>query len=434
MLTVVDHLPLAPSVTGPRSNPLAACGLPDAQGLLDLSLYEVQAIAADSHRLLQATKWQSLQSQCNQTPHPTDLVPPGLRDSIAASGSKFRAIDEKLAVRHHRQSRFLHSIVRLRTELKSQSDFLTALECQLGELLTEENTTRLSQALFAIATEFRSGLDRLTACLDSIRRDSTKLNVQSHAHTTPLTSDRPYLRDQLARVLARWWQTSIETPGPTTIALIDADRILLDCPELDRSVALHLLSGAASLITTDRRAGRATLALETPVISSHGSERIIAWSCALIEDAHGAVQSILAAGLDRTKQHAAKSQIPKAANPNQQLISIPADSTPPSERRRKQRLPFPQVQLVAPATGTGLPPLSAFTEQLCHDISEDGFSFLASSMPTSPSIVVALGTCQPHIYMTARVAHFTRCDGAAGVNYIVGCQFIGRTMLMSQLP
>jgi hypothetical protein len=34
--------------------------------------------------------------------------------------------------------------------------------------------------------------------------------------------------------------------------------------------------------------------------------------------------------------------------------------------------------------------------------------------------------------MTARVAHFTRCETVSGAKYIVGCQFTGRAMVMAQ--
>ncbi len=434
MLTVVGHLPTTPVMPGSRSYSLAACGLPDAQGLLELSLREIDAVFSNCQRALHSlglgqeivlgdADWDSM-----------DRIRRGLREAIAGCLQQLKTILERIAVRHHPQGRFGASILQMRSEFDTETTRLLADERQLGELATEKILPVTVQSLNTIATEFREVMQRLTSCLANIRRNLHHAKSVNFSHNDWSVTEKNKVRDQLARILARWWQTCSETPGPTTIALINADRIAFDCPELDRAEAVNLLSSTAKLITTDRRAGRATFTFDTPVISNRGEERIISWSCALIEDIHSSVQSILAAGLDRTQQFTAKSNPSLAGAGELSVVSLPSTASPPTDRRRKQRSPFPHVQLIAPCSSSGLPPTTAFAEMQCHDISEDGFSYLAASMPSSTSLVVVLGTKPPHIYLTARVAHFTRCDGSAGINYIVGCQFTSRTMLIAQVP
>jgi len=74
-----------------------------------------------------------------------------------------------------------------------------------------------------------------------------------------------------------------------------------------------------------------------------------------------------------------------------------------SDRRAVLRRRFPHKQYIAPYQGGCLPSRASFKEIVCRDLSEQGFSFLASSAPDFDCVVVALGVSPDLIYMTARV-------------------------------
>jgi hypothetical protein len=77
-----------------------------------------------------------------------------------------------------------------------------------------------------------------------------------------------------------------------------------------------------------------------------------------------------------------------------------------------------------------LPPPSVFYEVRCQDISENGFSFLSPTVPTTSAVAIALGTNEPHLFMKARLVHFSRQDRDDGLVYQIGCQFTGRAPLL----
>lgn len=79
-----------------------------------------------------------------------------------------------------------------------------------------------------------------------------------------------------------------------------------------------------------------------------------------------------------------------------------------ADRRAVVRRRFPHKQYIAPYLGGCLPSRASFKEVVCRDLSEQGFSFLASSAPDFDCVVVALGVSPDLIHMTA--LH----DGASG--------------------
>ncbi|HEY2411691.1 MAG TPA: hypothetical protein VGI40_05590 [Pirellulaceae bacterium] len=432
MLTELNTFSTQRPSFGRRPRAMVPCTLPDSQALLDLSLREFETTIDEWQGKLQALSPQLADGLLRNQEH-LDRARHVLHGICAGLLKHLEVIQERMAARHHPQGRFGATVGKLQAEVRQQINCLHVDQEQLGELSAEQRSELAGRRLNEIAETLRHAVVQIGMLLQGIR------NANRQPHSITLGSvqhppqERQHLRDQLAWSLRQWWQTCTVQPGPMTIAVIDLNRLASDYPELSCSAAEELLQAAASLVVSDRRTGRAGISIDTTVTSATGQERQLAWSCAVIEDQRGSVQSIIAAGLDKTNTKPAKAAIKSIAAVAQAASSMSAASQPAeAERRRKQRNPFPYVQLLAPYAGTGLPPTSAFVEALCHDISEDGFSFLSAAMPSSTSLVVALGTRPPHLYMTARVAHFTRCDTVCGEKYIVGCQFTGRAMVMAQ--
>jgi hypothetical protein len=429
MLTELDKISTLRPTFGHRANAFIPCTLPDSLALLELSFREIETTIDDLRGKLQALGPQ-LAEDLLRSPEHLDRARQTLHGICSGLLKHFEVIQERMAARHHPEGRFGSSVAKLQAELRQQIDQLHVDQQRLGELSAEQRLDLAGTGLNAIFKTLRSAVERVGSLVQSIRKTDRQPHSITLGGVQRPAQERQQLRDQLAQSLRHWWQTCTVEPGPMTIAVIDLHRLTSDYPELSRNAACELLEAAGNLVVSDRRTGRAGIAIDTTVVAAEGDERQLAWSCAVIEDQRGSVQSIIAAGLDRTGTKAAKAAAKSSAAVSQSAAAGPEPVG--AERRRKQRNPFPYVQLVAPCTGTGLPPTSAFFEALCHDISEDGFSFLWTAMPTSTSVVVALGTRPPHLYMTARVAHFTRCETVSGAKYIVGCQFTGRAMVMAQ--
>lgn len=97
-----------------------------------------------------------------------------------------------------------------------------------------------------------------------------------------------------------------------------------------------------------------------------------------------------------------------------------------ADRRAVLRRRFPHKQFIAPYHSGCLPSRASFKEVVCRDVSEQGFSFLASSAPDFDCVVVALGVSPDLIYMTARVANRILISEGAPPLYRIGCRFTGR--------
>ncbi|HUY88967.1 MAG TPA: hypothetical protein VMV10_09555 [Pirellulales bacterium] len=97
-----------------------------------------------------------------------------------------------------------------------------------------------------------------------------------------------------------------------------------------------------------------------------------------------------------------------------------------TDRRAVVRLRFPHKQFVAPYHGDCIPSRASFKEVVCRDISEQGFSFLATCPPDFEMLVVALGVAPNLTYMTARIANRVRVSDGPIPLYRIGCRFTGR--------
>ena len=105
---------------------------------------------------------------------------------------------------------------------------------------------------------------------------------------------------------------------------------------------------------------------------------------------------------------------------------FPAAEPRGADRRAVVRRRFPSKQYIAAYHNGCLPSRASFKEVVCRDLSEQGFSFLASSAPDFDCVVVALGVSPDFIYMTARVANRVRISEGPSPLYRIGCRFTGR--------
>lgn len=107
-------------------------------------------------------------------------------------------------------------------------------------------------------------------------------------------------------------------------------------------------------------------------------------------------------------------------------IELPDMTLRGSDRRAAVRLRFPHKQFVAPYHGGCIPSRASFKEVVCRDLSEQGFSFLATCPPDFEMLVVALGVAPNLTYMTARIVNRIRVSDGPMPLYRVGCRFTGR--------
>jgi hypothetical protein len=115
------------------------------------------------------------------------------------------------------------------------------------------------------------------------------------------------------------------------------------------------------------------------------------------------------------------------------------------ESRKESKHPFKVFQSIAPYDGDGVPDESRFSQVLCRDLSQGGFSFVASEEPDYPTLVIALGDPPNQTHMVAEVVHFRQVrlldgerieivndpegngdDGREAPLFLVGCRFSGR--------
>jgi hypothetical protein len=92
-----------------------------------------------------------------------------------------------------------------------------------------------------------------------------------------------------------------------------------------------------------------------------------------------------------------------------------------AEHRARERHDFRYLQRVAPFDGQSLPEADAFFQVHCHDLSPQGFSFLAAEVPACTALVVALGK-EPYIHVVARVVRVSDKRANDGL-HLIGCQF-----------
>ena len=151
---------------------------------------------------------------------------------------------------------------------------------------------------------------------------------------------------------------------------------------------------------------------ESSLLTKHSKRRRIAWSYAATTKPNGAIESILATGIDITEQRNSSNRL------SPDMI--------PSERRNRPRRSYPYHQRIAPIIDGKLPDSEDFTTIECNDIGAGGFSFIADSPPRSESLVVALGVPPMLTYLIGQIAHATRVDHDGKRKYLIGCNYIGR--------
>jgi PAS domain S-box-containing protein len=210
------------------------------------------------------------------------------------------------------------------------------------------------------------------------------------------------------------------------------------------------------------REEKVTVEYESCLLTKHAEQCHITWSCNAIENGDGALDSIIATGIDVTEQYRARAEAERAVQTAEQARQVmarallaaergnapsrtdwsvpkqPADKVPamtnsadlPShvayERRRQPRRAFPYKQRIAPILDEKLPDRKVFEEVQCRDVAASGFSFLHPTPPVSDTLVVALGVPPNMSYLVAQVVHVTRFDDRGQERYLVGCKYIGR--------
>jgi len=95
------------------------------------------------------------------------------------------------------------------------------------------------------------------------------------------------------------------------------------------------------------------------------------------------------------------------------------------ERRGDDRRQYPWPQLIAPCRDGRLPAASDFRRVPCHDLSNNGFSYLSATAPDCEYLVVALGK-RPYLFVTAQVIRHAAQQIGERTVFLVGCRFVSR--------
>lgn len=113
--------------------------------------------------------------------------------------------------------------------------------------------------------------------------------------------------------------------------------------------------------------------------------------------------------------------------PNSPIASMfPPESTL-GERRERDRVPYHELQWVAPYDGGPLlPDRKRFRQVRCCDISRQGIAFYTSDAPLDDFMVIALRTRAETVYIKARVAHSSQIGRGQQCKFKVGCEFVAR--------
>lgn len=96
------------------------------------------------------------------------------------------------------------------------------------------------------------------------------------------------------------------------------------------------------------------------------------------------------------------------------------------ERRRHERKPCSNINLIAPCTDNQLPSIEVFQRVQFFDISSSGFSMIVPSVPTTNQFAVALINNKGMIFMAAEVANVRQAKRTNKYDkplLIVGCRF-----------
>ena len=89
-------------------------------------------------------------------------------------------------------------------------------------------------------------------------------------------------------------------------------------------------------------------------------------------------------------------------------LSAPREGAERNERRVSLRYPFGSMQRIAPYVGPSIPDTSDFFEVQCHDLTQQGFSFLLPEPPAYRRLVAAFGPVEDAIHAAANVVDVTK--------------------------
>ncbi len=197
------------------------------------------------------------------------------------------------------------------------------------------------------------------------------------------------------------------------------------------------------------RTTREPIEHENSILTKHGERRRVRWSNSVTLDAAGEIDSIVAAGIDvtRERQVEEKYRALEAAIECERALQNPAaiattagsptDDKPPApfrpldpggfaERRKRPRRSFQYQQRVAPFIDGQTPPADSFREVQCHDISSGGFSFVVDQLPNHVRYIVALGMPPIQMHVVAKVIHSKTVTENGKTHHIIGCQYVSR--------
>jgi len=195
-----------------------------------------------------------------------------------------------------------------------------------------------------------------------------------------------------------------------------------------------------------------TVEFNTSLLTKHGEQRQIAWSCRAVCGEGGQIDVIVATGIDVTAQHEATERADRAeqsAEEAQAALEQAREGQPSedgdaesaakgadsakganpaakTDRRSRRRKSYPYRQKMAPIMDGNLPELEEFIDIRCNDITTGGCSFLLNSPPTSGNLIVALGLDPDVSYLIAQVAHVSRVWHDGKRCYLIGCNYVGR--------
>ena len=99
------------------------------------------------------------------------------------------------------------------------------------------------------------------------------------------------------------------------------------------------------------------------------------------------------------------------------------------ERRRHERKPCDNINLIAPCSDGVLPAMDQFQRVQFFDISSSGFSMIVPTVPAANQFAVALINSRGMIFMAAEVANVRqaqRASAAAKPLLVIGCRFLQR--------
>ncbi|MFV1967006.1 MAG: PAS domain S-box protein [Pirellulaceae bacterium] len=181
------------------------------------------------------------------------------------------------------------------------------------------------------------------------------------------------------------------------------------------------------------------------LLTKSGARRRMIWSFTCVVDDDAIATSLLGTGVDITEQHEMNDRVKRAEatadNAVQSLRAMRAKVvgdenagvsrgnrvTVKQDRRRNERRPFPNKQILAPVVGGRLPSLDAFREVRCHDLSSQGFCYQSTDIPDYQQLLVAFGKQGSLIYLTAEIVHVSPTTFNGEDVFLVGCRYTGRT-------